>query len=83
MLKRFTRGRIVEHTLEGIVHALRLPNLLDRAAIVPGIRHRGLLGAQDECVQRRQIREALVALSVPERRVEERQGCPVLKKSSI
>ena len=31
-------------------------------------------------MQRRQIREALVALSVPERRVEERQGCPSVEE---
>src|SRR3954462_7514006 len=62
MLKCLSGRRVVEHALEGVVHALCFANLLDRAAVVPGVRHCGLLGAEDECMQSRHVREAFVAL---------------------
>ena len=39
---------MVEDLLERAVHTLRLADLLDRAAVVAGIRGRRLLGAEDE-----------------------------------
>src|ERR1700733_13203006 len=57
---------IVEHLLEGLVHAQRLADLLHRAGIIPGVGSGSDLCAQDEILHRGEVREALVALDVPE-----------------
>src|SRR3954465_10162509 len=71
VLQRVGRGWIVEHALEGIVDAQCLADLLDRPRVVARGGGRGLLGAEDECVEGRHIRQALVPFRVPERGVEQ------------
>src|SRR3954465_15962385 len=71
VLQRLGRGRIVEYALEGVVDAQRLADLLDRPRVVARVDAGGLLGAEDECMEGRHVRQALVARRVPERRVEQ------------
>src|SRR5262249_55794926 len=58
--------RVVQHALERLVDALRLADLLDRAAVVARVGGGRLLGAEDERLQRRAVRQAVVPLGVPE-----------------
>src|SRR3954451_4958881 len=68
--------RMVQHLLEGGGHPLGLPDLLDRARVVPRIRRCRLLGTKHERSYGGQIREAVVPLHVPEDHIEEGQGWP-------
>src|SRR5215218_8647228 len=76
VLQSFTGARVVEHLLEGRIDALRLADLLHRAAVVAGVRGRRLLRIQDERLQRRQVRQAVVALRVTEDNVEKLERRP-------
>src|SRR6476646_623466 len=62
---------IVEDLLECVVHRDGLADLLHRAAVVAGVATGGLLGTEDEVLDRLQRREALIADDVLEDRVEE------------
>src|SRR5918995_1786091 len=64
---------VVEHALERIVDALRLADLLDGAAVVACIAAGGLLGAEDELLDRVEIGQARVALDMAEDPVEQFQ----------
>src|SRR5215213_1490656 len=55
LLQRRGRLRVVEHLLERLVHPQGLADLLDRAAVVPRVRSRAHLRAQDERLHRRDI----------------------------
>src|SRR4051812_40795422 len=68
--------RVVEHLLEARVDALRLADLLDRAAVVARVRGRSLLRAEDEALHRRQVRQAVIALRVTEDDIEEPERRP-------
>src|SRR5215203_1328503 len=76
MLKELRRPWMVEDLLEGRVHALGLPDLLYRAAIVAGVGRRRLLGAQDERLDGGQIRQPLVAVHMPKDDVEQCKSRP-------
>src|SRR5215218_6952287 len=76
VLQRLGGRGVVEHLLEARVDALRLADLLDRAAVVAGVGARGLLRAENEGLHRGQVRQAVVALRVTEDRVEERERRP-------
>src|SRR5438045_2896479 len=71
VLQHLGRGRIVEYPLEGVVDAQGLADLLDRPRVVARVGGGGLLGAEDECMEGRHVRQALVAFRMPERRVEQ------------
>ena len=73
MLERLPGLRIIEHPLERVVHTQAFPDLLHGASVIPLIRRRCLLGAEDQRLQRLEVRQSLVALDVPEDDVEERQ----------
>src|SRR5690349_3700979 len=73
VLQRLLGRRIVEHPLERLIEAVCLPDLLDRAAVVARVAGRRLLGAQDELLDRLEVRQPLVPLDVPEDRVEQLQ----------
>ena len=76
MLEGLGGLRVVQHLLERRVDALRLPDLLDRAAVVAGVRRRRRLGVEDERAQRGDVRQPVVPLHVAEDHVEERQRRP-------
>src|SRR3954453_4660229 len=75
VLQRFGRGRIVEYALEGVVDTQGLADLLDRPRVVARVGGGGLLGAEDESMEGRHVRQALVAFRVPERRVQQGERC--------
>ena len=83
VLQRLRGLRIVEHLLERGVDPLRLPELLDGPAVVAGVGGGGLLRAQHERLDRREVREPVVALDVPEDRVEQLRAGPEARKSSM
>ena len=64
MLEGLRGLRMVEHLLERAVHALRLPDLLDRAAVVAGVGGGCLLGAQDEGAHGGDVGQPVVPLDV-------------------
>ena len=66
MLQRFSGVRVIEDLLEGCIDALRLADLLHRAAVVAGVCGRRLLRIQDEGLQRSQVGQAVVARRVTE-----------------
>src|SRR5215216_4219522 len=70
LLQRRGRLRVVEHLLERPVDPQGLADLLDRAGIVPRIRSRSSLPAQDERLHRRDVWQASVAFDVLEDGVE-------------
>src|SRR3954464_11264775 len=71
VLERLSGVGVVQHSLECLVDALSLPDLLDRAPVVPRVGGGRSLGAEDEGPQRCPIRKPLVALGVPEDDIEE------------
>src|SRR3954466_6083533 len=71
VLQRLGRRRIVEYALEGVVDAQGLADLLDRPRVVARVGGGGRLGAEDECMERRHVRQAVVAFRVLERCVEQ------------
>ena len=76
MLQSLGRGRIVEHALKRLIHPQRLPDLLHRPGVVPLIRPCGLLGTEDERLQRREIRKPLIALGMAKDEVEQLERRP-------
>src|SRR3954468_12699572 len=71
MLERVLGRRIIEDALERVVDALGLLDLLDGAAVVARVPARRLLGAEDEGLDGGEVGQALIALDVPEDRVEQ------------
>src|SRR5215471_21141414 len=74
VLQRRRGLRIVQDLLESVVHTLRLPDLLYRAAVIPCVAGCGDLSAQDEVLQCREVWKALISFDVPENRVEKLHG---------
>ena len=70
MLKRLSGGRVVEHLLERRVDALRLSDFLHTAVVVPGVPRCRDLGAQDQLLDRSDVRQTLIAFEVLEYGVE-------------
>ena len=67
---------IVEHSLERVVHAQGLADLLHGARVVARITGGGALGSEDERLQGGHIGKALISLDVLEDGVEQRQRRP-------
>src|SRR5829696_5160207 len=76
MLERVAGGGIVQHPLEGVVYPQGLSDLLHGASVIPLIRRRRLLCAEDERLHRLEIGQAVVALDVLEDGVEKGQRRP-------
>src|SRR5829696_3252637 len=76
VLQRRGRLRIVEHLLERLVHPQGLADLFHGAGVVPRVRSRGHLRAQDERLHRREVWQASVAFDVLEDGVEQLQRRP-------
>jgi hypothetical protein len=67
---------MIEHLLERGIHALRLADLLDGAAVVARVRRGSVLRAQDERLQRGDVGEPAVVLRMTEDQVEQLERRP-------